>query len=296
MDIYLSETQGFCTGVTRAIKLVEQAVKTYKAPVYVYHSIVHNTLVVKRFESDGVCFVESLKDAPKGATVIFSAHGVGPDIYKEAEDRGLVIIDATCPLVAKVHSKALNYSKNGVQVVLIGDKNHQEIIGISGYVNPNLLYIVKTKHDCLNLALDPNQPVTYLTQTTLSLSDTQEIIDILRDKYPNIIVPEKSDICFETQKRQEAVLKIAEICDLIIICGSPNSSNSRHLKKIAAGAGVESYLIDRAEELDSLWLTKKKAVGISSGASVPSEIVEAVVSKIQSLYPDARLVNPGGVS
>lgn len=234
-------------------------------------------------------FIESLSEVPDDGVVVFSAHGIAPDVYQEAKNRGLHYIDATCPLVTKVHREALQFSKKGIQTVLIGHRGHQELIGTSGYVNPELLFIVEDERDIEALMLDDTQPIGYLTQTTLSVSDTSRLIAKLKEKYPAIVGPPKSDICFATQNRQDAVKELAETCDLIIVCGSPHSSNSNRLKETAGNLGVESYIIDTAQELDMDWLKGKSRVGISSGASVPEHIVAAVVDKIKTVYPDSQV-------
>ncbi len=286
-DIYLAHTQGFCAGVSSAIEVVNRALEKYGPPLYVRHHIVHNTSVIADFEKKGVVFIEALAEVPDGGRVIFSAHGVAPEVYEEAKSRNLIYVDATCPLVTKVHREAIGFSKKNIQTVLIGHRGHQELIGTSGYVQNDLLHIVEDEADIEALNLDPNQPIGYLTQTTLSVSETSKLIQLLKLKYPGIVAPPKEDICFATQNRQDAVIELSKQCDGVIICGSPHSSNSNRLKETAQAQGIKSWIIDTENELDLAWLDGLKAVGISSGASVPRYIVDAVVQKIKTKYPNA---------
>ncbi len=288
-DIFLAHTQGFCAGVSSAIEVVNRALAKYGAPIYVRHHIVHNTAVIADFEEKGVVFIESLDEVPDGQRVIFSAHGVAPEVYDGAKNRGLITIDATCPLVTKVHREATGFSKKGIQTVLIGHRGHQELVGTSGYVQPELLHIIEDETDIDHLQLDPDLPVGYLTQTTLSVSETAKLIARLKEKYPHIVAPPKEDICFATQNRQDAVLELTKVCEVVIICGSPHSSNSNRLKETAHVDGVSSYIIDSAQELDFAWIEGKSTVGISSGASVPRDIVDALVNKILSRFPEAKV-------
>ncbi len=288
-EIHLAHTQGFCAGVSSAIETVERALAKFGSPIYVRHEIVHNTAVISDFEKRGVVFIDDLTEIPEEATVIFSAHGVAPAVYEEAKERNLRYIDATCPLVTKVHREAIGFSKKDIQTILIGHKGHQELIGTSGYVNPELLYVIEDEADIDALNLDESKPIGYLTQTTLSVSETSKLIEKLRAKYPDIVAPPKEDICYATQNRQDSVLDLAEDCDVIIICGSPNSSNSNRLRETAAAKGIASYIIDTVEQFDPAVLIGKERVGVSSGASVPSYIVDEVVQKIYSLYPDAEI-------
>jgi 4-hydroxy-3-methylbut-2-enyl diphosphate reductase len=287
LRIELAHTQGFCAGVSNALGAVDLALEKYGAPLYVRHHIVHNNAVITEYEDKGVVFIETISEVPDGGVVIFSAHGIAPEVYQEAKARGLHYIDATCPLVTKVHREALQFSKKGIQTILIGHKGHQELIGTSGYVNEELRFVVENEDDIETLTIDSAQPVGYLTQTTLSVSDTTKLIARLKEKYPHIVGPPKSDICFATQNRQDAVTELAGHCDLIIVCGSPHSSNSNRLKETAEQLGVETYIIDTAAELELTWVSGKSHVGISSGASVPQHIVDAVVEKIQQAYPNS---------
>lgn len=285
MDIYLAKTQGFCAGVSFAVDIVDTALTKYGAPLYVYHEIVHNTYVVDGFRAKGVIFVEDLHDVPQGARVIFSAHGIPPSILELAKERQLQYVDATCPLVTKVHKEALKFSEKKLETILIGHKGHQELIGTAGYVDKNLLHIIESETDIDNLTIDKNSPVAYLTQTTLSVDETTAMIDKLKMKFPYLQAPPRSDLCFATQNRQNAIKDLAKICDTIIICGSPNSSNSNRLRETGENCGATSYIIDDADEFDFNQLNGKQHVGISSGASVPRVIVDTLVQRIQHKFP-----------
>jgi len=287
MEIYLAKTQGFCAGVAFAIDIVEQALQKYGSPLYVYHEIVHNTYVVNGFRSKGVVFVEDIADVPSGARIIFSAHGIPPSVLEKAKERKLKFVDATCPLVTKVHNEAVKFSEHEYETVLIGHLGHQELIGTAGYVDPVLLHIVETEENIDHLQVDPQKKVAYITQTTLSVDDTTAMIEKLKRKFPNLIGPPRSDLCYATQNRQDAVKDLAKICDVIIICGSPNSSNSNRLRETGEKAGASSYIIDNADELDFSILEGKKKVGISSGASVPRVIVDELVARLQGHFPGA---------
>jgi len=285
MEIFLAKTQGFCAGVASAIDIVELALKNYARPLYVYHDIVHNTSVVNDMKSRGVVFVEHLKDVPRGSRVIFSAHGIPPGLIQEALDRQLKYVDATCPLVTKVHKEAVKFSDQHIDTILIGHLGHQEIIGTSGYVDLDLLHIVENEKDIDSLTIDPEKTVAYITQTTLSVNETKNIIDKLRIKFPKLISPLGSDICYATQNRQDAVKELAGFCDIIIICGSAHSSNSNRLRETAAKMRVASYIVDTAAELDYDILKNKHKVGISSGASVPRYLVDDIIDKIKIFDP-----------
>ncbi|HLD69392.1 MAG TPA: 4-hydroxy-3-methylbut-2-enyl diphosphate reductase [Candidatus Omnitrophota bacterium] len=286
MEIYLARTQGFCAGVASAVEIVEQALTKYGSPLYVFHEIVHNTFVVSDFKSRGVIFVDDLTDVPDNQRVIFSAHGVSPAVIEEAQRKNLKFIDATCPLVTKVHREAVLFSKRGYEIVLIGHKGHQELIGTSGYVAPHLLHVVEDEEDIGELNIDPAKTVGYLTQTTLSVTETKGLIQKLKTRFPNLIAPPREDICYATQNRQDAVKELAKVCDFIIICGSPNSSNSNRLRETGEEEGVASSIIDAAQELNMELLKGKNKVGISSGASVPRMIVDKLIERIQKYYPE----------
>jgi 4-hydroxy-3-methylbut-2-enyl diphosphate reductase len=288
-DIELAHTQGFCAGVESAIEIVNLALAKYGVPLYVRHEIVHNTSVIRDFEQKGVVFIEDLADVPDHTTVIFSAHGTAPDVYADAKKRGLHIIDATCPLVTKVHRQAVKFSDQGIQTVLIGHHGHQELLGTSGYVNPSLLHIVETVEDVDRLDLNPELPIGYLTQTTLSIDDTRQMIERLRERYPHLQGLTKANICYATQNRQDAVKELASRCDVVVVCGSPKSSNSNRLRETSSNMGIPSYIIDTVDELDFAWFENKKRVGITSGASVPRYLVDGLVKALRERYPDARI-------
>ena len=289
MDIYLAKTQGFCAGVSFAIDIVEKALDLYGAPLYVYHEIVHNTYVVSDFQKKGVIFVEEINDVPEGSRVIFSAHGVPPTVIQKAKERRLRFVDATCPLVTKVHTEATKFSKQKYETILIGHRGHQELIGTQGYVDPPYLHIVEDQNDIDNLDIDSQKEVAFITQTTLSVDDTKAMIEKLKQKFPHLYAPPRSDLCYATQNRQDAVKELAKVCDIIIICGSPNSSNSNRLRETGEKAGTISYIIDSVEELDLELLKSKKRIGISSGASVPQVIVDELIERILKRYPDAHV-------
>jgi 4-hydroxy-3-methylbut-2-en-1-yl diphosphate reductase len=288
-DLYLAHTQGFCAGVVNAIDIVELCIVKYGTPLYVRHAIVHNTSVIKDFEARGVVFVESIDDVPHDGVVVFSAHGTAPDVYAKAKERNILIVDATCPLVTKVHRQARRYSERGVHIILIGHRGHQELIGTSGYIDPKLLHVVEDFLDIESLNLPEDAEVGVLTQTTLSVDDTTVLITKIKEKYPNVITGTKEDICFATQNRQDAVKTLAKTCDFILICGSPNSSNSNRLVETAKQMGADSFIIDLPEEFDLNVLKKYKEVGISSGASVPAYLVNKLVDNIKVLYPNVDI-------
>lgn len=288
--IYLAHTQGFCAGVANAIDIVEICLEHFGTPLYVRHQIVHNTTVIEQLEARGVVFIEDLAEVPDKQVVVFSAHGTAPEVFEAAKTRGLKVIDATCPLVTKIHRQATRYSKREIPTILIGHKGHQELIGTSGYIKKELLYIIETLEDIDKLTLDPNQDISVLTQTTLSVDDTQELIQALKIKFPKLITGEKKDICYATQNRQDAVKELSKSCSLIIVCGSANSSNSNRLKETAENLGVESYIIDKPEELQIEWLEKHLNVGITSGASVPQEVVQHVVDQITSSFDNVEII------
>src|SRR3989344_92761 len=289
MEIYLARTQGFCAGVAFAVDIVEMALERYGPPLYVYHEIVNSTYVISDFRKRGVVFIEDLDEVPEGGRIVFSAHGVPPEIVQKAKDKKLRFVDATCPLVTKVHNEAVKFSKKEYEIVLIGHKGHQELIGTSRYVKPDLLHIIEKEADIEELDIDPQMEVSYLTQTTLSVDETKAIIEKLKLKFPKLIAPPRSDICYATQNRQDSVKELAKLCDFIIICGSPNRSNSNRLRETGENAGVPSYIIDRASEFDVSVLKGKHKVGISSGASVPRLIVDELISLIKSEYPETQV-------
>ena len=288
-NIILAHTQGFCAGVASAIDIVDKVLEKYKPPIYVRHHIVHNTWVIRDFENKGVIFIEELEEVPSGATVVFSAHGIAPEVYEEAQRRGLTYIDATCPLVKKLHRQAIRYSERDIPTILIGHKGHQELIGTSGYVNKDLLFIVEDEDDIADIPFNKNEPVSFITQTTLSVSDTQHIINKLQAVFPEAMPRSKNDICFATQNRQDAIVELTTECDVIIVCGSPTSSNSNRLRETAENKGIDAYIIDSPDEIKWDWFEGKKVLGISSGASSPQVIVDALVEKVKNRYPSVTV-------
>jgi len=282
MQILLANPRGFCAGVERAIAIVERVLEKFGAPIYVRHEIVHNKFVCDDLSAKGAVFIKELDEAPAGGTVIFSAHGVSKAVRDDAERRGLKVFDATCPLVTKVHVEVGKMRKAAREVVMIGHKGHPEVEGTMGQSEGGM-YLVETAEDVGRLEVqDPGQ-LSFVTQTTLSVDDARAVIEALRARFPTIQGPKKDDICYATQNRQDAVKALAEQCDLVIVVGSPNSSNSRRLREVAAGRGVEGYLVDEADEIDPLWLADKARIGITAGASAPEVLVGQVIERIQAL-------------
>ena len=282
MKVILAQPRGFCAGVERAIDIVERALDLYGPPVYVRHEIVHNRHVVEDLRSKGAVFVEEVDEIPDGAVTVFSAHGVSRKVANSAEMRNLPVIDATCPLVAKVHKEAQRYASQGRQVILIGHKGHPEVEGTSGRVDGGVL-LVSEPEDVPELEVRDPDNLAYVTQTTLSVDDTQSVIDALKERFPTIVGPALSDICYATQNRQVAVRKLAEVSDLILVVGSQNSSNSNRLREIGVELGVPSYLIDGPDSIVPAWLEGVGHVGITAGASAPEDLVQAVVQRLQEL-------------
>jgi 4-hydroxy-3-methylbut-2-enyl diphosphate reductase len=278
--VVLASPRGFCAGVVRAIDIVRIALDVYPKPVFVRREIVHNPHVVEELRQKGAVFVSGLSEVPHGRTVIFSAHGVSPRVWEEARQKSLHVIDATCPLVTKVHLEAIRYAQDGYAIVLIGHKGHEEVIGTMGEA-PGSIHLVSTVSDVEALEVQNSERISYLTQTTLSLEDTREIIAALRSKFPVIQGPPSEDICYATQNRQMAVQELAEIADLILVVGAENSSNSNRLVEEAVKAGSPSYLINDVKGIDPAWLEEAETVGISSGASAPEILVDQVVSFFQ---------------
>ena len=287
MDLVLANPRGFCAGVDRAIEIVNRALETFGAPIYVRHEVVHNKFVVDDLKARGAIFVEELDEVPDDNTVIFSAHGVSKAVRAEAERRQLKVFDATCPLVTKVHMEVARHCRAGHDMVLIGHAGHPEVEGTMGQWQRNdgsgNIYLVESLEDVATLA--PSQPgnIAYTTQTTLSVDDTLEIIDALRARFPAIQGPRKDDICYATQNRQDAVRELATRCDLILVVGSVNSSNSNRLRELAEREGVESYLIDGADEIDPAWINGRKRVGVTAGASAPDILVRGVIDRLREL-------------
>jgi 4-hydroxy-3-methylbut-2-enyl diphosphate reductase len=272
--VLLASPRGYCAGVERAVDTVERALKLYGAPVYVRKQIVHNSHVVQALRARGAIFVESVEDVPKGATLVFSAHGIAPAVREAARRRGLVSIDATCPLVTKVHTQARRYAAGGYRVVFIGHAGHEEVEGTTGEA-PDRIVLVESVADVAALDLPPG-PLAYITQTTLSVDETREIISALRRRFPHIEGPAKEDICYATTNRQRAVKELAHEVELLLVIGSRNSSNSKRLVEVARNAGVESHLVDDVREIDEQWLSGVETAGITSGASAPERLVGEV--------------------
>jgi 4-hydroxy-3-methylbut-2-enyl diphosphate reductase len=287
MHIILANPRGFCAGVDRAIGIVERALELYGPPVYVRHEVVHNKYVVEGLRKKGAVFVDELDEVPDGVHVIFSAHGVAKAVRDEAARRGLKVYDAICPLVTKVHREVERYREEGRECVLIGHAGHPEVEGTLGQYSPSPedglggMYLVEGVEDVARLRVRNPEFLAYVTQTTLSMDDTAEIIAALRQRFPAIVGPQKDDICYATQNRQDAVKRLVENCDLILVVGSQTSSNSTRLKEIAVKCGISAYLIDSAEEIDRTWLTGKHCVGVTAGASAPEILVEQVVAKLR---------------
>ncbi|PIS42336.1 MAG: 4-hydroxy-3-methylbut-2-enyl diphosphate reductase [Candidatus Kerfeldbacteria bacterium CG08_land_8_20_14_0_20_40_16] len=280
MELFLAQPRGFCAGVTRAIETVNFALEKFGSPVYIRHSIVHNQHVIDEFKKKGAIFVETLQDVPKGSRVIFSAHGISPAVRKEAEARNLKVVDATCPLVSKVHLEAIRYAKQGYSIILVGHKGHVEVEGTAGEA-PDQTIIMESKDELAGLKVIDPAKVIVLTQTTLSIDDTQEIIGALKKKFPQLIEPPKGDICDATQNRQDAVKYLAEFCDLVLVVGDPSSSNSNQLKEVASKKGIEAYLIKDSSDIDSEWLNGVTAVGVTASASTPEYLIDQVVVFLQ---------------
>ena len=292
MKVFLAQPRGFCAGVERAIEIVERALDKYGAPIYVRHEIVHNRHVVERLRAKGARFVEDLTEVPKGGVTIFSAHGVATSVEEEAAARGLPVIDATCPLVSKVHNEGQRYAKQGNDVVLIGHAGHPEIEGTLGRIDGQV-HLISTPADVATLEVTDPEHVSYVTQTTLSVDDTRAVIEALQAKFPSIIGPDTKDICYATQNRQQAVRELAKHVDVVLVVGAPNSSNSNRLREIAQELGVPSYLIEDASALDPLWLANADSVGITAGASAPDDLVQALINHLRKLYPVELLPLPG---
>ncbi len=293
MEVWLSSPRGFCAGVERAIEIVERALDLYGPPVYVRHEIVHNKRVVETLRAKGAVFVEEVDDIPDGAVTIFSAHGVAESVENEAKRRDLPVIDATCPLVSKVHKEGQNHAKKDRQVILIGHEGHPEVEGTQGRIPGGVLLVTKPKDVEALEVRDPDM-LAYVTQTTLSVDETRDVIEALKKRFPNIIGPDVKDICYATQNRQQAVRDLAEHVDLLLVVGAPNSSNSNRLREIGTELGVPSYLIDDAGNLDPDWLEGVGIVGVTAGASAPEELVQEIISRLGD-FGDVQLKNLDGV-
>lgn len=283
MELELAAPRGFCAGVVRAVDIVEQVLEVYGAPVYVKHEIVHNRQVVERLRQKGAIFVEDVAEVPPGSRLIFSAHGVPPSDRVAAEQRGLKVIDATCPLVTKVHLEAIRFARQGYYIIYIGHRNHPEPIGTLGEIRPDQGVLIETAGEADTVQVPDPERVMVLTQTTLSVDDTREILERLRRRFPRLRTPPTSDICYATTNRQAAVKELARECELVLIIGSPNSSNSRRLVEVARAAGARSELVESAELIDPAWLEGVQKVGLSSGASAPEDLVQAAVERLKAL-------------
>jgi 4-hydroxy-3-methylbut-2-en-1-yl diphosphate reductase len=284
MQILLANPRGFCAGVDRAIDIVERAIELFGAPIYVRHEVVHNRYVVDRLRNLGAVFVEELHEVPDDATVIFSAHGVSRAVQDEAKRRALKVFDATCPLVTKVHMEVARYAREGRDVILIGHEGHPEVEGTMGQFDVSFggrILLVETPEDVDRLDVRDPSRLAFVTQTTLSVDDTQRVVDALKRRYPTMASPRKEDICYATQNRQDAVKRLAERCDVILVVGSPTSSNSNRLREIAEKAGIPGYLVDGPDDLQKQWFEGRQVVGVTAGASAPEVLVERVVGRIR---------------
>jgi len=281
-DIVLANPRGFCAGVDRAIIIVEQALEKFGAPIYVRNEVVHNKFVVGQLRDKGAIFVDELEKIPAGSIVIFSAHGVSKAVRAEAESRGLTAFDATCPLVTKVHIEVAKMRKDGLEIIMIGHKGHPEVEGTMGQSEAGM-YLVETPEDVLALQVADPEKLAYVTQTTLSVDDATQVINALKQRFPNIKAPKSDDICYATQNRQDAVKIMAKDCDLVIIVGSPNSSNSNRLREVAKNQGIEAYMVDNASHLQAEWLQGKQKIGISAGASAPEVLVQEVITALRDM-------------
>jgi 4-hydroxy-3-methylbut-2-en-1-yl diphosphate reductase len=285
VEVFLANPRGFCAGVDRAIDIVERAIELFGAPIYVRHEIVHNRHVVDRLRALGAIFVEELSEVPANGTVIFSAHGVSSALENEARTRGLTVFDATCPLVTKVHMEVQRYARDGRDVILIGHAGHPEVEGTMGRFDTSFggkMHLVESVADAAELVVHDPQRLAFVTQTTLSVDDTAEIVNALRERFPSLATPRKEDICYATQNRQDAVKKLLEKCDVLLVVGSRTSSNSNRLREMADRAKVPGYLVDGPEDLQREWFAGKKAVGVTAGASAPELLVQQVVERLRS--------------
>ncbi|MCF7981816.1 MAG: 4-hydroxy-3-methylbut-2-enyl diphosphate reductase [Pseudomonadales bacterium] len=285
MQLKLANPRGFCAGVDRAIEIVNRALDIFGAPIYVRHEVVHNRFVVDGLRDKGAIFVDELTEVPDDALVIFSAHGVSQAVQQEAKARGLKVFDATCPLVTKVHLEVTKYSRDGQECILIGHAGHPEVEGTMGQYDHAFggeIYLVERAEDVASLVVKNPERLAYVTQTTLSVDDTSNIIDRLREAFPKIQGPRKDDICYATQNRQDAIKQLAADCDLILVVGSANSSNSNRLRELAERQGTEAYLVNGADDIKEIWVKGKKCIGLTAGASAPEILVDRVIQKLQS--------------
>ena len=292
MEVLLANPRGFCAGVERAIGIVERALDIHGAPIYVRHEVVHNKYVVENLKSKGAVFVEALDEVPSGSTVIFSAHGVSKAVRSEAKARGLRVFDATCPLVTKVHVEVAKMRAAGREIVMIGHRGHPEVEGTMGQTAEGM-YLVETAADVANLQVRDPGKLSYVTQTTLSVDDAAAIVEALKARFPAITGPKRDDICYATQNRQDAVKVMAPQCDVVIVVGSPNSSNSNRLREVARSRGIEAYMIDNAAQLKAEWVAGKRRVGVTAGASAPDVLVQEVIGRLRVLGASRVTQLPG---
>ncbi len=292
MQVILAQPRGFCAGVERAIEIVEMALEKFGAPIYVRHEIVHNPHVVNSLRAKGAIFVEETDEVPEGAVAIFSAHGVAEKVEKHAKERGLQVIDATCPLVSKVHTEGQRYAKNGREIIMIGHEGHPEVEGTLGRI-PGTVHLISEVEDVAKLKVKDPDMLAYVTQTTLSVDDTKQVIDTLKARFPNIVGPATKDICYATQNRQVAVRELAKHVDVVLVIGAHNSSNSNRLRERSEEVGVPSYLIEDATHLDPQWLVGKARVGITAGASAPEDLVQGLIDRLRQIEPVEVSVLPG---
>ncbi|MBU3565159.1 4-hydroxy-3-methylbut-2-enyl diphosphate reductase [Polynucleobacter sp. MWH-HuK1] len=283
-EILMAQPRGFCAGVDRAINIVNEALNRFGAPIYVRHEIVHNAYVVNELRDKGAVFVEELHEVPKGGIVVFSAHGVSQEVRKDAEARGLQVYDATCPLVTKVHLEVVKMCKDGYTVLMIGHAGHPEVEGTMGQVKEGV-FLIEKLGDVSALPFSAEEKIAFVTQTTLSVDETKEIVEALTQKFPNIVQPRKQDICYATQNRQDAVKFMAPQVEVVIVVGSATSSNSNRLRELAEKLGVPSYMVDSPEQLKPEWFVGKKRVGLTAGASAPESLAQSIVSRIQEFGP-----------
>jgi 4-hydroxy-3-methylbut-2-en-1-yl diphosphate reductase len=285
IKVLLANPRGFCAGVDRAIEIVERALSTHGAPIYVRHEVVHNRFVVEDLEKKGAVFVENLDEVPPGSILIFSAHGVSHAVRREAEAAQFKVFDATCPLVTKVHIEVARMRDQGREIIMIGHAGHPEVEGTMGQAEGDgpSMYLVETEEDVEKLQVQDPAHLAYVTQTTLSVDDANRVIQALKTRFPKILGPKKDDICYATQNRQDAVKTMVKQCDLVIVVGSPNSSNSNRLCEVARNAGVDAYMLDRAEQLQEAWVKGKKRIGITAGASAPEVLVQEVISRLRQI-------------
>jgi 4-hydroxy-3-methylbut-2-enyl diphosphate reductase len=282
MQVVLAQPRGFCAGVDRAIEIVERALALFGAPIYVRHEVVHNKFVVEDLKAKGAIFVEELDEVPAGSTVIFSAHGVSQTVRRDAETRGFRVFDATCPLVTKVHVEVTKKRGQGREIVMIGHQGHPEVEGTMGQSHGGM-YLVESPEDVARLEVTDPSNLAFVTQTTLSMDDARRTIDALKARFPTIMGPKRDDICYATQNRQDAVKALAAVCDVVLVVGSPNSSNSNRLREVAANHGIPAYMVDNAGELKPEWVTGKQTVGVTAGASAPEVLVKQVIDRLMTL-------------